>query len=62
MNIEAIEICRPWTAISSSLESALDFSEGSHAGTQVEIRREQIPLEKITVLVFGTCAEAGLVQ
>src|SRR5262245_53470778 len=62
MQIEPVQIGRARASVTAILETGLKFGEGTHAGTEVEIRRKQVALQKITVFVFRSRSEVGLIE
>src|SRR5262249_39217636 len=62
MQIEAVEIRGAGTSVPSVLQAALNLCKYAGARTKMEIRREQVSLEKVPVLVFRTGAESRFIQ
>src|SRR5262249_52380159 len=62
VHIEPVKIGGPRTSVSAIFKTALKFRERPYTGTEVEVRRKQISLQEIAILVLGPRSKIWLIE
>jgi hypothetical protein len=62
VHIETVEIGRPGASVAALFQAALQLGKETKPAPEVKIRRDQIPLQEVAVLIYGADAETRLIE